>query len=75
MLLREWSAADIPRTVECRNDPQAARFLVNLPTPHTRAHAEAFLAGLPAARRAGGAIHLAVADQAGRLLGAWGSRS
>ncbi|MEA2388941.1 MAG: hypothetical protein QOG41_1714 [Thermoleophilaceae bacterium] len=70
VIIREWTAADVPAMTTHLNDPEIARW-TRVPTHYTREHAEAYLAEMDERRRAEQELALAVVDpDGGDLIGA-----
>lgn len=70
VIIREWTAADVPAMTAHLNDPEIARW-TRVPANYTREHAEAYLAEMEERRRTGRELALAVVDpDAGELIGA-----
>ncbi|MDI1460522.1 GNAT family N-acetyltransferase [Catellatospora sp. KI3] len=69
--LRPWAEADLADRVRACEDPDIARYLPELPSPHTADDARRWIAeGAPAAWQAGGAAWAVVDPATDRLLGA-----
>jgi RimJ/RimL family protein N-acetyltransferase len=74
VLLRPWSAADVPAVVAACQDPTIPAYMPHIPSPYSEADAIGWLHSQEPARLGGTRLDLAIADSTDeRLLGAIGA--
>ncbi|MFL6108910.1 MAG: GNAT family N-acetyltransferase [Marmoricola sp.] len=64
LLLRAHAGHDVERVQQACSDERTVYWLGNLPTPYTRADAEAYVGSRPEGMATGTAVHWAIADPA-----------